>query len=1030
MIVGGTGGRMSRRGRKRGRDGEGSSNEVMQVEQHSPIVISFSQEDAHGIQMPHDNALVIEAVVHNFRVRKILVDDGSKVNLLPYRVFQQIDIPEEQMVRDQAPVKGIGGAPVPVEGKVKLALTPGEAPSTRTHYAVFLVVKLPLSYNAILGRLVLYDFEVVTSIRYLTMKFPTEARVGVVRGRQEKARAVYMATVADPSLAEGKFDSEVMEVRDEKREARTEPVGELETFPLAETETDKVFSFNAGLSKEQKTEAMALIRAHASSFAWKPSDMPWIDPKVMTHKLNVSPEAKPVKQKKRVIGREKQQATREEECRSICRRYGGKESDLSTTLDKPEGSIRSTRTIQNEAEPSKMRFLHQGSKILGLHGQWKRDVQRLTGRVVALNRFMARSAEMCLPFFKKLRKVPNFEWTEDCQKAFKELKIYLSLPHVLNSPLEGEELLIYLSASKQAISAVLVRVEGREQKPVFYVSKVLKDAEKIQGIPREPSRNSDDGPTPQKILHRPETSEQAELNKIPSGAIEGERGRQSSQEFSWKLYVDGASSSGGSGARIVLIGPKGFKVCYALCLEFSASKNIAEYEALINEMLIAMEIGVTDLEINTDSQLVINQITGAYQVRDLAMQNYLAKVKAIEAELDSQGIMVRYQRIPREENEEADLLSRLSKEELEQLPNEVYIEHISTPVFDKADSVMEIEEGQNWMTPYLEYLERGKLPEDKAEARKITDRAANYQVVRGTLYRRGKSCPWLRCVGPEEATRVMKEIHQGICGAHEGAGTLANKIFKQGYYWPTVKREAGEFVGRCDVCQRFANALNIPAIPQSSISSPWPFSQWGIHILGPFPKTTGQKKFIVVAVEYFSKWPEAEAIPTITARKMVDFIWSNIICRFGIPRVLISDNGKQFDGRTFKEFTRNMGIWHKFSSVAHPQTNGQTEVTNRAILRGLKKRLDGAKKNWADEFNSILWALRTTPKTPTRETPFALAFGTEAVVSIELQVPTHRVQFNSEDTNDDKLKCNLDALAEVREGAQVRTAAYQQKAAR
>ncbi|XP_021598823.1 uncharacterized protein LOC110604823 [Manihot esculenta] len=190
MIVGGTGGRMSRRGRKRGRDGEGSSNEVMQVEQHSPIVISFSQEDAHDIEMPHDDALVIEAIVHNFRVRKILVDDGSKVNLLPYRVFQQMDIPEEQMVRDQAPVKGIGGALVPVEGKVKLALTLGEAPSTRTHYAVFLVVKLPLSYNAILGRPVLYDFEVVTSIRYLTMKFPTEAGVGVVRGRHEEARAV------------------------------------------------------------------------------------------------------------------------------------------------------------------------------------------------------------------------------------------------------------------------------------------------------------------------------------------------------------------------------------------------------------------------------------------------------------------------------------------------------------------------------------------------------------------------------------------------------------------------------------------------------------------------------------------------------------------------------------------------------------------------------------------------------------------------------------------------------------------------
>ncbi|XP_043811021.1 uncharacterized protein LOC122723298 [Manihot esculenta] len=104
-----------------------------------------------GVQMPHDDALVIEAVIYNYRVKKILVDDGSKVNLLPYRVFQQMGIPEEQLVWDQAPVKGIEGVPVPVEGKVKLALTLGEAPRTRTHYAVFLVVKLPLSYNTILG---------------------------------------------------------------------------------------------------------------------------------------------------------------------------------------------------------------------------------------------------------------------------------------------------------------------------------------------------------------------------------------------------------------------------------------------------------------------------------------------------------------------------------------------------------------------------------------------------------------------------------------------------------------------------------------------------------------------------------------------------------------------------------------------------------------------------------------------------------------------------------------------------------------
>ncbi|XP_043811052.1 uncharacterized protein LOC122723320 [Manihot esculenta] len=489
---------------------------------------------------------------------------------------------------------------------------------------------------------------------------------------------------------------------------------------------------------------------------------------------------------------------------------------------------------------------------------------------------MSRSAERCLPFFKKLRKVPNFEWTEDCREAFKELKSYLSLPHVLSSPMEGEELLIYLSASEQAISAVLVRVKGRVQKPVFYISKVLKDAEirylnieKIayalllavrkfrvyleshQGVVMT------DQPL-KKILHRPETSGAGKPAFEASGE---ETEEQSSQEFDWKLYVDGASGAGGSGAGILLKGPGEFKVCYALRLEFKASNNVVEYEALINGMLTAMEVGATDLKVNSDSQLVINQITGAYQARDPTMQNYLAKVKAIEAELKGRGVTMKYQRIPRKENEEADLLSRLTREELEQLPDEVYIQYVSTPAFNKTVTVFQVEQNQTWMTPYLEYLKTEKLPEDKGEAKKITARAANYQAVRGTLYRRGKFSPWLCCVSSEEAVKVMEEIHRGMYGAHEGAGTLANKIFRQGYYWPTVKKEAEEFVRRCDVCQRFANAINVPATPKSIISSPWPFSQWGKK------KKNRSQKISVRQVTGLPKCPATTKLAKMTKRQ-------------------------------------------------------------------------------------------------------------------------------------------------------------------
>lgn len=132
------------------------------------------------------------------------------------------------------------------------------------------------------------------------------------------------------------------------------------------------------------------------------------------------------------------------------------------------------------------------------------------------------------------------------------------------------------------------------------------------------------------------------------------------------------------------------------------------------------------------------------------------------------------------------------------------------------------------------------------------------------LFKRGKSTPWLRCVGQEEVLVIIEEIYQGICNTHEGTYTLVNKIFRQGYYWLTLKADMEKFVKRCNVCQLYGRAINTPAMNQTRISAPWPFFQWGINILGPLPQTTGQCKFVIVAVEYFSKCPEAEAVESIT----------------------------------------------------------------------------------------------------------------------------------------------------------------------
>ena len=207
-----------------------------------------------------------------------------------------------------------------------------------------------------------------------------------------------------------------------------------------------------------------------------------------------------------------------------------------------------------------------------------------------------------------------------------------------------------------------------------------------------------------------------------------------------------------------------------------------------------------------------------------------------------------------------------------------------------------------------------------------------------------------------------------------------------------MKKDAAELVRRCESCQKYANIQHQPASQIAPIVAPWPFAQWGVDILGPFPPASGQRKFIVVAIDYFTKWVEAEPLAQITERKMEDFVQKSIIFRFGLPHTIITDNGRQFDNQDFKDFCARFHIRHRLTSVGHPQSNGEVEVTNRTLLHGLKTRLNEAKGLWVDELGSVLWAYRTTPRIPTGESPFSLAYGTEAMIPLEIGLPSSRVE--------------------------------------
>ena len=184
------------------------------------------------------------------------------------------------------------------------------------------------------------------------------------------------------------------------------------------------------------------------------------------------------------------------------------------------------------------------------------------------------------------------------------------------------------------------------------------------------------------------------------------------------------------------------------------------------------------------------------------------------------------------------------------------------------------------------------FPDEKEAARKLKVQAVRFVLIEDVLYKRGFSRLYLRCLGTEKVDYVMREVHEGICGNHSGSRSLVHKLVRAGYYWPTMQKDTEAYVKTCNKCQRFSNIIRQSIEELTPITAPWPFAQWGLDIMRQFLIAVRQLKFLVVGIDYFTKWVEAGALATITEKNVWGFFWRCIICRFGIPRVLVSDNGK------------------------------------------------------------------------------------------------------------------------------------------
>ncbi|KAK3005784.1 hypothetical protein RJ639_017385 [Escallonia herrerae] len=389
-------------------------------------------------------------------------------------------------------------------------------------------------------------------------------------------------------------------------------------------------------------------------------------------------------------------------------------------------------------------------------------------------------------FFKAIRKAKDFAWIEECQKSLEELKRYLSSPPFLTKPVTGEDLFLYISISEVASHTIVVLTDQP-------LGKVLQNPD---ASGRLVNWSVELGEFDIKYRPRAAIKAQALSDFIVECTVPEDPPQLVLSKVSdlWLLYVDGSSKVRSSRAGLILISPKKFMIEYALHFDFLASNNEAEYEALLEGIRLAHSLRVDSLLVHSDSQLVVNHILGENGEKDDRMAQYLQEVKTEAAKFKNFAI----RHIPRDQNTQADSLSKLTSVDISEFSRAIYIEFLRERSIQLSKEIDVVEYEPCWMDPIIQFLVWGTLPSEQSEARNLRAKAARFALVDGVLYKKSLSLPYLKCLSPKEANYALREVHEGICGQHLGGRNLAHKILRQGYYWSGMQKDTISFTRRTE----------------------------------------------------------------------------------------------------------------------------------------------------------------------------------------------------------------------------------------